>query len=129
MGNFKIKEFRDAKRIKQADFAPMIGLTQSNLSRYENNGVDLSDEQLDMLRERFGAEEINSYITDSSEQIRDKSIPEYKIDSMTLLDMITIIKKQNETICQQVEVQNQSIRQITNMNERLLNLLEKISLD
>ncbi len=129
MGNFKIREFRKANGLLQDEMASLIGLTQSNLSRYENFGVDLSDKQLGMLCEKFGEEAVKPYLTDSSEQVRDKSIPERQAENMTVLDMITVIKKQNDTICQQVELQNQFTRQLTNMNERLLNLLEKINFD
>ena len=129
MGNFKIREFRKAKGIYQDKMAEIVGLTQSNLSRYENNGIDLSEEQLDKLRAHFGKEEVDAYLTDSSEQIHDKSIPESQSDSIFSLDMLTVIKKQNETICKQVEAQNEFSRQLTSMNERLLALLEKVSFD
>jgi transcriptional regulator with XRE-family HTH domain len=128
MGNFKIREFRKAKNILQEDFAAIIGLTQSNLSRYETNGVDLTDDMITKLRARYG-DEIDGYFTDSSEQIRDKSVPEQQTSSLTMLDMVTVIKKQNDTICKQVETQNEFARQLTSMNERLLNLLEKISFE
>lgn len=128
MGNFKIREFRKAKGIYQEDFAAIVGLTQSNLSRYETNGLDLTEEMIAKLRAKFG-EEIDSYFTDSYEQVRDKSIPEQQAGNLTMLDMLSIIKKQNETICQQVEIQNQFARQIANMNERMLALVEKIALE
>lgn len=128
MGNFKIREFRKAKGLYQDEFAAIVGLTQSNLSRYENNGIDLTNEQLQKLQERFG-DEIKSYMTDSAEQVRSKSIPLSQSEELTMLDMVTIIKKQNDTICQQVETQNEFARQLANMNTRLLNLLEKIQFD
>ena len=129
MGNFKIREFRKAKNLFQDKMAEIIGLTQSNLSRYENNGVDLTEEMLDKLRAVYGKEDVDAYITDSAEQVRDKSLPETQIDNLTVLDMISVIKKQNDTICQQIEVQNQFSRQVSSMNERLLSLLEKISFE
>ena len=39
MGNFKIREFRKAMNLYQDELAEILGLTQSNLSRYETNGV------------------------------------------------------------------------------------------
>ena len=128
MGNFKIREFRKAKGIYQEDFAAIVGLTQSNLSRYETNGVDLTDEMIAKLRAKYG-DEIDGYFTDSSEQVRDKSVPEQQTNNLTVLDMVTVIKKQNDTICKQIETQNEFTRQLTSMNERLLNLLEKVSFE
>lgn len=127
MGNFKIREFRKAKGLFQDKMAELLGLTQSNLSRYETNGIDLSDEQLDKLRSVYGKEDVDGFLTDSAEQVREKAIPEIQSDNLTVLDLVTIIKKQNETICMQVDVQNQFSKQLTSMNERLLTLLEKVS--
>lgn len=129
MGNFKIREFRKAKGLYQEDFAAIVGLTQSNLSRYETNGIDLSEDMLDKLREKFGEKEVSAYITDAAEQIRSKEIPSDRKDELTTLDLITIIKKQNETISQQFDTINDFIKQLANMNERLLSLLEKIQFD
>lgn len=126
MGNFKIREFRKAKGIYQEQLAKILGLTQSNLSRYETNAVDLSESMLEALRKEFGDEEVNAYLTDSATQVREKDVPIDRKDDLAMLDMVTIIKKQNETICQQVETQNEFARQLAQMNTRLLDLLEKI---
>ena len=112
--------------IYQSELAEVLGLTQPNLSRYENNALDLSDSMLNKLREKYGKEEVNAYLTDSMEQVREKEIPADQADNIAIVDMVTIIKKQNETICQQVETQNEFARQLSQMNARLLDLLEKI---
>ena len=129
MGNFKIREFRKAIGIKQDELAVVVGLTQSNLSRYENNDMDFTGPMLDAMRKEYGEEIVNAYITDSSEQIRNKEVPIDRKDELAVLDLVTIVKKQNETICQQVETQNEFARQLTMMNGRLLDLLEKIQFD
>lgn len=129
MSNFKIREFRKAKGLYQDQMAEILGLTQSNLSRYETNGIDLTDEQIGKLRDRFGKDDVEAYMTDSAEQVREKSLPNSMKDDLTVLDLVSIVKKQNDTICQQVELQNQFTRQLTSMNEKLLNLLEKVSFD
>lgn len=126
MGNFKIKEFRKAKGLFQEDLASVIGLTQSNLSRYENNAIDLSDAQFEKLYEKYGKEAVDAYKTDSTEQVRNNEVPMSESDKLSMIDLVTIIKKQNDTICQQVEAQNDFTRQLTEMNKRLLDLLEKI---
>ena len=129
MGNFKLREFRKVKGLYQNEIASILGVNQSNLSRYETNGVDLTDEMLDKLRAEYGAEEVNAFLTDSSEQVRNKEIPSSQSDELAFLDMVTIVKKQNETICKQVEAQNEFSRQLVNLNTRLLDLLEKVQFD
>lgn len=129
MANFKIREFRKAKGLYQDEFAQIVGLTQSNLSRYENNDIDLTYEMIEKLRQKFGSEEVDSFITDSAVQIREKEIPMERKDDLTILDLVTIVKKQNDTICKQIDIQNETTRQLTNMNGRLLDLLEKIQFD
>jgi transcriptional regulator with XRE-family HTH domain len=129
MGNFKIREFRNAMGLYQNDMAEIIGISQSNLSRYEMNGVDLTNEAIDKLRKRFGKENVDAFLTDSPQQIRDMEIPASRKDHMTMLDLVTIVKKQNETINKQIETQNDFTRQLTSMNERLLNLLEKFQFE
>ena len=129
MGNFKIREFRKAKGIYQSEMADVLGLTQPNLSRYENNAIDLNDAQLGALREKYGEEEVNAYLTDSATQVREKEVPSSRADELAMLDLVTIVKKQNDTICQQVEAQKQFTDQLTQMNARLLDLLEKIQFE
>ena len=129
MGNFKIREFRNAMKLYQGDMAEVLGITQSNLSRYETNGVDLSDEAIDKLREKYGRDIVDAYLTDSPQQLREREIPMERKDDMTMLDLVTIVKKQNDTINKQIETQNEFTRQLTSMNERLLNLLEKFQFD
>ena len=129
MGNFKIKEFRKAKGLYQDEMAAIIGIAQSNLSRYETNGVELTESMLDKLREKFGREAVDAFMTDTPTQLRNNELEIDKRDELTILDLVTIIKKQNDTICQQVEAQNEFAKQLTSMNSRLLDLLEKIQFD
>lgn len=129
MSNFKIREFRKANGIYQEEMAQVIGLTQSNLSRYENNDIDLTEPMLNALREKYGEENVNAYLTDNPTQIRNNSTPIERKDDLTILDLVTIVKKQNETITKQVETQNEFTRQLTSINSRLLDLLEKTQFD
>jgi len=128
MGNFKIREFRRAKDIRQGDFATILGLSQSNLSRVETNGIDLTEKQLDMLRQEYGRETVDAYITDSAEQIKVGEIPPFKGGNLALLDLLSVVKKQNETICQQIDMQNQIQIQLTAISTSLVTLLEKLSI-
>lgn len=129
MGNFKTREFRKAKGIYQSEMAEILGLTQPNLSRYENNAIDLTDEMLDRLREKYSKEDVDAYLTDSMEQVRDKEVPLSRADELAFIDMVTIIKRQNETICQQVEAQKELTNQLAQINARLLDILEKMQFD
>ena len=97
MGNFKIREFRKAKGLFQDKMAELLGLTQSNLSRYETNGIDLSDEQLDKLRSVYGKEDVDGFLTDSAEQVREKAIPEIQSDNLTVLDLVWLFDRQCRT--------------------------------
>lgn len=123
MSGFRIRDFRKAKGLFQGEMAKILGLTQSNLSRYETNNIGLSDAQLNKLRLKYGKEDVDAYITDDTK----RNSRESDKHETALLDLINIAKKQNDTICQQIEQQNESVRQLTNINERMLSLLEKVS--
>lgn len=45
VGN-RIKEFRKIKNMKQGELAELLGIPQSNLARYENDGVNFTAEKL-----------------------------------------------------------------------------------
>ena len=128
MANFNVRAFRKAKGLFQEELAKVIGVAQSNLSRIENNGVDLTDAQIEALYEAYGKENVDPFKTDSSEMVSNKEIQPCKSDELAYQDLISIIKKQNEVISQQVDTQNKNINQLNNINERLLDLLEKVSL-
>ena len=129
MSNFRARDFRKVMGIRQDELASVIGLTQSNLSRYESNDIDFSEPMLEAMREKYGKEAVDPYLTDSADQIRDKNISAEKKDDLAILDLVTIVKKQNDTICQQVESTKEFMNRLSDMNERLLNLLEKVQFD
>lgn len=126
MANFNIRAFRKAKGLYQEDFAKIIGVTQSNLSRIETNGIDLTEAQIEALYNYYGKDEVDAFKTDNAEMIANNDLQ--KNEGLAYQDLISIIKRQNEVISQQVDVQNKNISQLTNINERLLGLLENLSL-
>lgn len=127
MGRFRIKDFRKAQGMFQGDFAKLIGLTQSNLSRYETNNIDLTIEQMNILREKFGKEAVDEYMDGEDYQYDELSqMQEPSMNGIDVNGFINIIKSQNDTICRQVDIQNEFTKQLTAMNSRLLDLLEKI---
>lgn len=123
---FKYKEFRRAHSLLQSHLADILGMTQSNLSRYENEGVDLTREQYGKLYEKYGKEDVDAFIVDNSQNVtacgnilhgagtQNNGIQSDK-------DMLDIIRKLTETITHHVEKQDE-------INSRLLTILEKMTL-
>ncbi len=66
---FKYKEFRRAHSLLQSQLADILGMTQSNLSRYETEGVDLTREQYGKLYEKYGKEDVAAFIVDNSQNV------------------------------------------------------------
>ena len=126
MGNFRIKEFRRALGINQWEMAQVIGLTQSNLSRYETNDIDLTEEQVASLRKAYGKETVDKYVNEEPQKLVLNYEPNNDHSEQTLL---SVIKRQNDTIAMQSEQMSQFTQQLSKINERLLSLLEKIQFD
>lgn len=127
MGNFKIREFRKAKGLFQEEMAQIVGLTQSNLSRYETNDIDLTDEMIDKLRKTYGDAEVNAYLND--EKLTKYLQFSEQRENIDISGLISVIRDQNETIRKQSEVQNQTSKQLASLSERLIALLEKVSFE
>ena len=123
---FKYNEFRRAHSLLQSQLADILGMTQSNLSRYETEGVDLTREQYGKLYEKYGKEDVAAFIVDNSQNVtscgnilhgtgtQNNGIQSDK-------DMLEIIRKLTETITHHVEKQDE-------INSRLLTILEKMTL-
>lgn len=121
MGNFNFKGFRSAKSLKQQELADTLEMTQSNLSRFESKELDLSDKQFSMLYAAYGKDVVDEYRHEHTD-----SAP-YAFDGDTsIAELVAVINRQNEVICQQIEIQNRQNELITTQNSRLLDLLEKI---
>lgn len=123
---FKYKEFRRAHSLLQSQLADILGMTQSNLSRYETEGVDLTREQYGKLYEKYGKEDVDAFIVDSSQNVtacgnmlQGTGTQNNGIQSDK--DMLEIIRKLTETITHHVEKQDE-------INSRLLTILEKMTL-
>lgn len=58
---FRYKEFRKAHGLFQSQLADIIGMAQSNVSRYENEGIDPTPEQYKKLYDKYGKEDVDSY--------------------------------------------------------------------
>ena len=115
---FKLKEFRNAHGLFQSKMAEILGTTQSSLSRMETEGLDLNIAQYEKLYDKFGKEAVDAFIIDKEQNT---IITRTQVPSDNNEDLLEIIKRQNEIICEQSS-------QIKDMNERLFNIIEKIAI-
>ena len=129
MGNFKIREFRKAMGLYQDELATILGLTQSNLSRYETNGVSLSEDSLNKLRERFGRDTVDTYLNEVPTMAQEESDFSRIPEDVTTSELIRIITRQNDTICRQIDRQDELNQQLMAINNRLISLLEKFQFE
>ena len=122
---FKYKEFRRAHSLYQSQLAEIIGMTQSNISRYETEGIEPTNEQYEKLYAKYGKEDVESFIVaDSQQMVASSKLPDSETLSTGMQadkDMLAIIKRQSETMASHIEKQDA-------INERLVALLEKITL-
>lgn len=123
---FKYKEFRKAHGLFQSKLAEIMGISQSNISRYESEGIDPTPVQFQKLYDVFGEEDVNTFRIEPSQFVNAENNvnngsgnQNNGIQSDT--DLIEIIKKQTEAIAKHVERQDE-------INSRLMDLLEKLAL-
>lgn len=123
---FKLKEFRLAHSLFQSQMAEILGLTQSAISRLETEKIDLTIAQYNILYDKFGKEDVDAFKVDPNtyvEAIGNKNfgsgVQNNGIQQNT--DLVSILKKQAETICDHVRTQDE-------LNKTLVGLLEKLAL-
>lgn len=118
---FKLKEFRSAHGLKQSELAEILDLTQSGISRIETEKIELSIVQYQKLYDKFGKEDVDSFRVEPPAVDVDALIGEAQVKGLQQnIELLSIIKKQNDTICEHVAMQD-------NFNRTLLQLLEKLS--
>lgn len=117
---FKLKEFRLAHSMYQAQMAEILGQTQSGISRMETEKIELTIAQYQKLYDKFGKEEVDAYRIepDSSLIPSSRKDSDIRTTAQQISDMLEIIRKQNETISSHIVKQDE-------FNARLLNLLER----
>lgn len=123
---FKYKEFRKAHGLFQSKLAEIMGISQSNISRYESEGIDPTPAQFKKLYDEFGEEEVKAFEIESStflnaENNVNNGSGNQNNGIQSDADLIEIIKKQTEAITKHVERQDE-------INARLMDLLEKMAL-
>lgn len=116
--NIRLKEFRLANEISQADVAKELGLSQSALSRTEALGRDLSDIQIGKLCERWGKEEVMKYVGNPAPPKVNFPKTEYTLgEAFSMLS--DTVKTQSRTIeAQQTTIEEQR-REIKELQEAL----------
>lgn len=123
---FKYKEFRKAHGLFQSKLAEIMGISQSNISRYESESIDPTPAQFKKLYDEFGEEEVKAFEIESSpflnaENNVNNGSGNQNNGIQSDADLIEIIKKQTEAITKHVERQDE-------INARLMDLLEKMAL-
>lgn len=118
---FKLKEFRQAHSLFQAKMAEILGLTQSGISRMESDKIELTKAQYEKLYSIYGKEDVDSFRVDVGPVIADVHPKEQKRVTSSTEELLEIIKKQNEIICNHMKAQDE-------YNKRLLDLMEKMTL-
>lgn len=123
---FKYKEFRRAHGLFQSQLAEIMGLSQSNISRYETEGIDPTPAQFKKLYDKFGEEDVKAFEVELSQFVNAENSVNNGSGNQNNgiqsdMDLIEIIKKQTETIAKHVERQDE-------INARLMDLLEKMAL-
>lgn len=123
---FKYKEFRRAHGLFQSKLAEIMGISQSNISRYESEGIDPTPIQFQKLYDKFGEEEVKAFEVDPSQIVNaedniNNGSGNQNNGIQNDADLLEIIKKQTDMIVKHIEKQD-------DINARLMSLLEKLTL-
>lgn len=119
---FKYKEFRRSHGLFQSQLAEIMGMAQSNVSRYETEGIDPTPDQYNKLYDKYGKDDVDSYKVENA-------TPNYNVSGQVGLnngmlvdkDIIEIIKKQTEILANHIVEQDK-------INSRLMTVLENLSM-
>lgn len=122
----RLKDLRTAHKMYQSEFAAILGTTQSSVSRLEYIPVvDISSVYYKNLCNKFGKEEVDSYIVDDNVSIvirGNKNQGSGQQTNSVVADSaaLGIIKQQSDMIHSLLEKQAEQ-------NDRLLRVLEKLA--
>lgn len=122
---FKYKEFRRAHSLFQSQLAEIIGMTQSNISRYETEGIEPTNEQYERLYEKFGRENVDAFIIKdgphiaATSNVNGSGVQNNGIQSDK--ELVGILKNLTETLSEHVKKQD-------TMAEQMMALLQKLAL-
>lgn len=124
MTMFKYKEFRRAHSMFQSHLAEVMGINQSNVSRYETEGIPPTPEQYKRLCEKFGKEEVDAFMVDNTNVVATHNVNGSGVQNNGIQsdkDMLAIVKNLTETLSEHVKKQDI-------MAEQMMALLQKLAL-
>ncbi len=119
---FKLREFRKSHSLFQSQLAEILDVAQSGISRMETEQLDLTPSQYEKLCETYGKDDVDSFL------ISNEDIPRRYFEDIDPSEIIGIIKKQNDIICEYAKNQQIYTEKIMNMVERLVYCLSDKSL-
>ena len=109
----------------QSHLAEIMGMNQSNVSRYETEGIPPTPEQYKRLCEKFGKEEVDAFmVEDSTSVISTNNVNGSGVQNNGIQsdkDLLEIVKKLTETLTEHVKKQDA-------MSEQMMALLQKLAL-
>lgn len=112
---FDLQSLRKEHRITQKDAAILLGCKQPNISAIENDGKDLTEEQLNILIDKYGKENVMRYYTESG-IVSDEHL-HYGSHKNELQIAFEIMKKQADSL----ERKDQQIDRLITLIENSLN--------
>lgn len=122
---FKYKEFRRAHGIFQSQLAEIMGVVQSNISRYESENIEPQPEQLKKLYDKYGKEDVDSYFIEDTNifDVKSSSKGSNGQNNCILVDkdIIEILKKQSDILVKHIIEQDK-------INARLMTVIENLSI-
>lgn len=122
---FKYKEFRRAHSLFQSQLAEIIGMTQSNISRYETEGIEPTRDQYERLYKKFGKEDVEAFVVkDDAHVVATNNVNGSGVQNNGVQsdkDLIGIVRNLTETLADHVKRQDA-------MAEQMMALLQKLTL-
>lgn len=125
---FRLKDFRQSHNLFQSDMAVILNANQSSVSRMELRGsTRLTYPQLQALYEKFGKEDVDSFLEDEDE-MGVVSVNNVNEGDGTLNNgYMTADTRAYEIIKNQSEIISRLAEKQAEQTDKLLGLLEKIS--
>lgn len=121
---FKYKEFRRAHSLFQSHLAEIMGMKQSNVSRYEADGLEPTPEQYKRLCDKFGKEDVDSFMVDDATVVSQNNVNGSGVQNngiQTDNGLVEIVKNLTETLAEHMKKQDA-------LSDQMMSLLQKLAL-
>ena len=121
----KFKEFTKDLKIRQVDLQQILHYSQASISKFCRGNALLSDEKIQLLIDHYGKDVVDKYITDDVPVTNTKNVSNSGKSEDDERDcyinkedeLLSIIKKQQDTIASLILRIEQSQQQITQLIE------------